>query len=367
MTNNTTKRNDPPLLDAIQKDFQRGEFVNSLKRDFKEIKEFYISSEKKEKLQAMSPVKRAFWLTVWILKSLILKLAPARRLIFLIAFVLFFMGDNLIVKDDHISLTTNFSLSAVLFVLVILLELKDKLLARDELEAGRKVQQALMPQQSPVIDGWQVFLFTRPANEVGGDLVDHLALNEQQHIVSIADVSGKGLQAALLTAKLQATIRALAAGEGSFETLFGDINRIFYRDRVPSSFASLLSVRIDARSGILRYVNAGHLPPIVLHSKNCRELSKGQPALGIIMTTQYREESCSLETGDVFIAYSDGVTEARNEASRFFGTDRFIQELPQLQSLPAEHIGKHIIRAVDLFVGAAPTSDDLSLIVIKKL
>ncbi len=367
MPNHTSNNSDPRIWDALRQDIHRGGFLNSLKRDFKELKEFYISSEKKEQLQDMSPVKRGFWLTVWILKSLILKLAPARRLIFVIALVLFIWGDNLVFKDNRVSISTNISFSGVLFVLVILLELKDKLLARDELEAGRKVQQALMPQQSPVIEGWQVFLFTRPANDVGGDLVDHLALNEQQHIVSIADVSGKGLQAALLTTKLQATIRALAFDEGSLESLFGNINRIFHRDRVPSSFASLLSARIDVKSDTIRYVNAGHLPPILLHSKSCLELLKGQPALGLMMTTQYQEASCKLENGDVFIAYSDGVTEARDEAGRFFGTERFLQSLPQLQTLPAEHIGEHIIRSIDWFVGAAPTSDDLSLIIIKKL
>ena len=367
MPNNTSNNSDQRLWDAIQQDLHRGGFLNSLKRDFKEIKEFYISSEKKEQLQNMSPVKRGFWLTVWILKSLILKLAPARRLIFLLALVLFFWGDNLNIRNDKVSFSSNLSFSAVLFVLVILLELKDKLLARDELEAGRKVQQALMPQESPVIEGWQVFLFTRPANDVGGDLVDHLALSEQQHIVSIADVSGKGLQAALLTAKLQATIRALATDGGSMESLFGNINRIFHRDRVPSSFASLLSLRIDVNSDTIRYVNAGHLPLIMLHSKSCSELLKGQPALGLMMTTEYQEASCALENGDVLIAYSDGVTEARDEAGRFFGTERFLQSLPQLQTLPAEQIGEHIIRSIDWFVGAAPTSDDLSLIVIKKI
>ena len=148
MPNNTSNNSDPRLWDAIQQDLQGGGFLNSLKRDFKEIKEFYISSEKKEQLQNMSPVKRGFWLTVWILKSLILKLAPARRLIFLLALVLFFWGDNLNIRNDKVSFSSNLSFSAVLFVLVILLELKDKLLARDELEAGRKVQQALMPQEA---------------------------------------------------------------------------------------------------------------------------------------------------------------------------------------------------------------------------
>ena len=95
---------------------------------------------------------------------------------------------------------------------MLILELKDKLIARSELEEGQKVQRALMPIENPIVDGWDLMLFTRSANDVSGDLVDFLKINDERIAITIADVAGKGLSAALLTAKLQATVRAICRG-----------------------------------------------------------------------------------------------------------------------------------------------------------
>ena len=164
-------------------------------------------------------LRRGFWLAGWLLKSLFLKLTPLRRVIFLVALVLLVLvaeaGDD---RQRHERGRRLAACSAAfLLVGLLLLELKDKLLARHELEAGRAVQRALMPDRCPSLAGWDVWLYTRPANDVGGDLVDCLELGPGRVGFTLADVAGKALPAALLMAKVQSTLRALATDAPSLE------------------------------------------------------------------------------------------------------------------------------------------------------
>jgi sigma-B regulation protein RsbU (phosphoserine phosphatase) len=312
--------------------------------------------------------KRMFFLAWWLVKSMLLKLTPARRILLFIGFFFILGGGSIIIHSEEVRTTGNWQiLGGVLLLFVLMLELKDKLLARDELEAGRKVQQALMPAPSPSVAGWSVWLFTRPANEVGGDLVDFLNFGSNRNGLVLADVSGKGLQAALMTAKLQATIRALGQDYGSIPKLVSKINEIFHRDSLPNMFASLLYAEIAPDSAHIKFVNAGHLPPLLLQSGTIRETSKGEQALGLIRTSSYTEQTVELQRGDIFFAYSDGLTEARNERGEFFGPERLLRLLPTWQNLSPERLGNAVTTEVDWFVGDARANDDLSLVILKRL
>jgi sigma-B regulation protein RsbU (phosphoserine phosphatase) len=315
----------------------------------------------------MNFLQRWFWISWWVLKKMILELSPIRRLLVTLAIILFLTGYSVQVNGDQIRISNEVSIGVVLLILVIMLELKDKLLVRDELEAGRKVQRALMPEQCPYLPGWSLWLYTHPANEVGGDLVDFLRINETQAAISIADISGKGLQAALLTAKLQATIRALATGYSSPAELVSHINKIFHRDSLPSSFASLLYIEIRPNSSDLHFVNAGHLPPLLLNNNGLQELAKGELALGLADEAHYTENKLQVETGNIFLAYSDGVSEARNEQGDFFSSERFHKILPSLYNLPVNQIGQQIIQTIERFIGEAPANDDISLVILKRI
>jgi sigma-B regulation protein RsbU (phosphoserine phosphatase) len=248
-----------------------------------------------------------------------------------------------------------------------LLELKDKLLARDELEAGRRVQRALTPERNPNFEGWQIYIFTQSANEVGGDLVDFLLTDPKRALIALADISGKGLQAALMMAKLQAMIRALASYVQPLDNLVSHINFIFHRDSLPSTFASLLYVDISSESGELNYVNAGHFPPLLLQNNEIRELAKGELAIGLQSNSQYTLNTIQLNSGDLFIGYSDGIIESKNEAGEFYGVDRFFPVLKSSVGLTAEQLGERVILNVKQFVHNAQANDDMSLIIIKKI
>jgi len=235
------------------------------------------------------------------------------------------------------------------------------------LEAGRKVQLALMPSAPPQIPGWDVWLHTQPANDVGGDLVDHLNIDGRRHFVALGDVAGKALPAALLSVKLQATLRALAPNFDDLGDLGAALNFILQRDALPSRFASLVYLLLTTDSGRVRMLNAGHMPPILVHQDTVTSMPSGSVVLGIIAGATFSEQAVELSTGDTLIVYSDGVSEAMNEADDFFGEERLYAIAKQTSGQPVATIGARILEGVASFIGHAPVSDDVSMMVLRRL
>lgn len=343
-------------------DLFSGAFYKQIKKDFLEIREFFLDKHREKRLEEMGRFRRGWYLIWWLIKILFFKLSSFRRILLIIAlYLILSANDNGNVNDGKIII------GAFIFFFIILLELKDKLLARNELEAGRSIQQALVPVPNPTVPGWDIWLYTRPANDVGGDLVDFLKINGNRFGLAIGDVAGKGLPAALLMAKLQATLRAVAPDFLSLDKLAGKLNSIFNRDSLPNRFASMLYLEIKSDSDQIRFVNAGHFPPIVSGPSKLIEMNKGAPALGIMPDSRFTEENYQLKSGDLFIVYSDGVTEARNEAGDFFGESEFKDLLKKTEGLTATQAGTKILETVDNFIGAANATDDLSMIILRRL
>jgi serine phosphatase RsbU (regulator of sigma subunit) len=353
---------------TILQDLRRDDLTRSFRLDWRELKQFFLDDERRARLKQMGMVQRAFVQAWWLLKQLILSLTPTRRLLMVaaIALILFF---RISIGSGNVQSSGNLQVfGLVIFLLLIMLEVKDKLLATSELEAGRKVQAALIPVESPKFEGWDIWMFTRPANTVGGDLVDYLRLAGNRLGLALGDVAGKGLGAALMMAKLQATLRALAPDLPSLKLLGERMNDIFCRDGMPQRFASLVYLELQPSAAPVRLLNAGHLPPVLVRAGgNLEQLPRGAPALGIVPGAAFEETACSVEPGDLLVVTSDGVVEARNEAGLFFGDERLQAVLRSSVETPAERVGRAILRAVDAFVGEAPRSDDLSLILLRRL
>ena len=223
-----------------------------------------------------------------------------------------------------------------------------------------------MPADKPDIPGWNVWLYTRPANDVGGDLVDHLRIDERSHFVALGDVAGKALPAALLSVKLQATLRALAPRFSDLGELGVALNYILQRDGLPSRFASLVYLLVSEDSGRVRLLNAGHMPPLLVGNGRVTTLERGSMVLGMMPDVTFSEQRVELSSGDSLIVYSDGVSEAMNESGDFFGDERLLAIVRQSAGLPPETIGARVLDAVATFVGDAVPSDDVSLIVLKR-
>lgn len=357
---------DHVLRRTIVNDFRKGDILESLRRDFKELYGFYIDGETQERLKSEKRFSRFIHSSWHLLKNLILKLTPARRFLLLVSIAFFMFGDaNISDSNFHISIHNNI-FSYLLLLLVLMLELKDKLLAHDELRIGRAVQKALLPEENPILAGWSIWLFTRPANDVGGDLVDYINLDEERLGLALGDVAGKGLGAALLMSKLQSTLRAIAPDYKSLSELGERINLIFCRDSLPNKFATLFYIELAQNSGKVRMLNAGHLPPLILSSNGVSELSRGAPALGLLKTSKFEEQALEMNPSDLLVIYSDGVTEARNEMDEFFGDERLRSIVAKSVGISPDRVGERILEAVDHFVGEAPRSDDLSLVIIKR-
>lgn len=338
-----------------------------LTRTFDGLEAFYLTEDDRRQLAAMPGFHRFFrrlWLFV---SSLLMKLTPTRRVLLATGLVLMLLGRYRI-DMGRLQLEMSWSFVAALLVLVVLmLELKDKLVARDELEAGRAVQLALMPGRSPAIPGWQAWLYTQPANDVGGDLVDHLRIDERRHFVALGDVAGKALPAALLSVKLQATLRALAPGFSRLSDLGAALNRILYRDGLPTRFASLAYLELSEDTGHVRVLNAGHMPPLLVQRHEVRPMDRGSIVLGLVPEAAFVEQTIELGAGDTLVIYSDGISEAMNEAEDFFGDERLVATLHVCVGHPADIVGTRVLDELTRFVGDAVQSDDVSLVVLRRL
>jgi sigma-B regulation protein RsbU (phosphoserine phosphatase) len=347
---------------TILDDFRRGDFERTLRRDFSELKEFMLTEERKKRLLGMGRVKQWLYMSWWYLEGLILKLTATRRLLLVIAILLLL---------SNVSGSGNFEaghiLGGLVLLFILMLELKDKLLAHEELEAGHAVQDALAPERSPQVPGWGLWLFTRSANDVGGDLVDFIQIDPQRVGVTLGDVAGKGLRAALLTAKLQSTVRALAPHITSLSELGANLNQIFCRDSLPNLFASVVYVELQPDSGAIRLVNAGHLPPLIVRGTSIEKTEKGGMALGLSPQATFEDHRHDLSANDVLVIYSDGLTEAQNDQGAFFSEQRLLELAPQLAAYPAHVFGERLIAEIDRFVGEAKAYDDITIAILKRL
>ncbi|MBI5022322.1 MAG: serine/threonine-protein phosphatase [Ignavibacteriales bacterium] len=357
---NQTNATEPGIGKTVINDIRSGGFFDNILNEYRELKEFMLTTERKDQLQKMGRVKRWFFITWWLLKSMFFKLTPTRRILLLLALI-FLIQNSQTAADNR-----SYIIGGIILIFIIMLELKDKLTAKEELEAGHAIQKALMPDRSPKVRGWDLWLFTRSANEVGGDLLDFQKVTDDRFGFALGDVAGKGLKAALLSAKLQATLRALVVDYSSLRELGVKLNQLFYRDRVPSIFASIVYAEIKPGDGLIRLINAGQFQPIIVRGNSIEKMEKGGAALGIVPDAQYDEQNTILDAGDLMLFYSDGLSEARNQMGEDYGEKRLVSLLPLISQYSADKIGERIISEVDRFVGKAKAHDDLSMIVVKR-
>jgi hypothetical protein len=351
---------------TVSSDFREGKIKDNVRRDLRDLYDFYIDEDRKARLAQMGRVRRFFWRLGWLLWNLILRLSPARRILLLIALMLIFFG-GFSYESEHFTINFNMRVfSFLILLLILMLELKDKLLARDELALGRAVQTALLPDDNPDQPGWDIWLFTRSANEVGGDLVDYLHFQDGRLGIMLGDVSGKGLGAALLMAKLQATLRAIATDAGSPKSIGERANKILCRDGLPGRFATLIYLEVKPDADEVQIMNAGHMPAIAAREGSIEELPPVALPLGVGPDAAFFDQVIAAAPGDMLLAYSDGLTEARNRSGEFFGERRVRELITKLRARPAAEAGRGILNEIEGFVGDERLDDDLSLAVLKR-
>ena len=241
---------------------------------------------------------------------------------------------------------------------------------RGDLERAKDVQQAFFPPQSFSIPCLSCETFYQPARGIGGDYYDFLSLQGGRWGIAIGDVSGKGIGAALLMASLQASLKAQALHPHlNLSTLVEDVNRLVHESSPTHFFASLFYAEYEPATRILNYVNAGHNPPLVVRShKRSSELfhlsAEGVP-VGIFPDSRYDAARFEMRIGDMFVAYTDGITETANRSGEFWGHERLERLLLGCGRMTSEEIVARILEQVSEFADGEPQRDDVTLVVMR--
>jgi sigma-B regulation protein RsbU (phosphoserine phosphatase) len=232
-----------------------------------------------------------------------------------------------------------------------------------ELEDARLIQRGLLPTTVPQIEGVQLAVAWQPARDVGGDCFDTLTFGNLLG-VSIADIAGKGLPAALLMSNLQAAVRAFALESVLPSSICGSVNRLLCRNMAAGRFATFCYARIDAPGRRVLYSNAGHNPPLLVRpNATVDPLSIGGMVLGVFPDIAYEQAELPLEPGDRLVFYTDGITEARNGDGDEYGDERLADAAVAVRGQTAEAMKDLLLADVNAFTGGV-FEDDATLIVV---
>jgi sigma-B regulation protein RsbU (phosphoserine phosphatase) len=238
-----------------------------------------------------------------------------------------------------------------------------------EIEIAREVQERLFPQDLPEIHGLDYAGHCRPASGVGGDYYDFLSLPDGKLGIAIGDVSGKGIPAALLMAGLRASLRGQTIqGAGDLAVLMANVNQLVYESSSSNRYATFFYAQYDPATRHLTYVNAGHNPPLILRkSRDVMRLETGGPVVGLLRMFAYEQATVRLEPGDMFIAFTDGISEAMNSANEEWGEQPLIESAWRCYTGNAEEAMRTLIASADAFVAGASQHDDMTIIVARVL
>jgi sigma-B regulation protein RsbU (phosphoserine phosphatase) len=275
----------------------------------------------------------------------------------------------------------------------LMLEQREKQRLENELAIAQEVQDQLFPRQTAGLESLEVHGFCRPARTVSGDYYDFLSASSHKLILAVGDISGKGISAALLMATIHSAVRAYSvenlpqmrepvavgavAGSGrimatwpegievSPGALLGLLNHQLFESTPPEKYATLFVGIYDGRSRTLTYSNGGHLPPILIGKDGTvRRLEAGGTVVGLFDSMTYEEDSVVMVPGEVFLAYSDGVTEPENDFGEF-GEQRLIELVRENRNLPLSQISQIVTMAVDDWIGDKEQPDDVTLVLAR--
>jgi serine phosphatase RsbU (regulator of sigma subunit) len=246
-------------------------------------------------------------------------------------------------------------------------EAAERMMAKD-LEQAAVIQRQLLPSTAPVLPGVDLGGYNAACRTVGGDYYDFITYPDGRVAVALGDVSGKAMPAALLMMSLQARVRVMAEEPPDVAQMVTRLNRITAASCPPNRFISFFFGLFDPATGGLSYSNAGHNPPLLMRTDGTLEtLQLGGLLLGILPVSRYEAGHEVLNTGDVLVVYSDGVTEALNPLGQEYGEERLESLLRNNRHLSAREITHAITEAVAAFSSGAAVTDDVTLVVMKKI
>ncbi|MBL1212373.1 MAG: serine/threonine-protein phosphatase [Ignavibacteriae bacterium] len=237
-----------------------------------------------------------------------------------------------------------------------------------DLELARNIQRNLLPNKIPKLKSFEIAAFNESARQVGGDYYDVIKLNDGKTLVAIADVSGKGVQAALMMANLQAFLKSISKQNIPLDEATNLINDLVSENTVMGNFITFFWAVLNEKEKKVTFVNAGHNPPLLIRNGEIKKMKKGGMILGVMETTiPYEATNIIVESDDTIILFTDGVTEAMNKLNQEYTDERFEELLKRNYSKSADELLKTIRHDVLEFTQNAEQSDDLTALVIKVL
>lgn len=251
-------------------------------------------------------------------------------------------------------------------------EANDKRRLEEEIKRASEIQRILLPKNPPGLSDYRFASVFRPARMVSGDYFDYVAVDDRHFGVAIGDVCGKGIAASLIMAMCRSTLRNNATGTPSPAAVLHAVNRAIFPDIREDMFVSLLYVVLGRDSGDIQLARAGHEPPLIYRCLDGRVDVVEPPGMaagiddGEVFDRSLSDHGVHLETGDVLLLYTDGVTEAADSAENEFGLERLRDVLAANASQGAQAVVEAVSEAIARFTGAVPQSDDITLIAVEK-
>jgi len=236
-----------------------------------------------------------------------------------------------------------------------------------EMETARNIQQSFLPESPPQIEGFEFAALNLPARQVGGDFYDFIPVSRDELGIVIADVSGKGVPAALFMALSRTLVRANVSSTLTASEAIQKANDLISQEAKFGMFVTLFYAVLDTNQKILNYVNAGHNPPFVLKG-NSRDIillrAKGV-ALGVMEDITLEQKNITLASDDIVVFYTDGITEAINKAGEQFGEARLTELISRNVDLPMKDLIRRVKDEVFTFAQGQPQHDDFTLVLLK--
>jgi sigma-B regulation protein RsbU (phosphoserine phosphatase) len=236
-----------------------------------------------------------------------------------------------------------------------------------EIAIAREVQDQLFPRSLPSVPGIELGAICRAARSVSGDYYDFIRIGPRQLGIALADISGKGIFAALLMASVQAALRSMAAIDGHDGTaaLVSRLNDHLFKNTSDDRYATFFYAVYDAAAETLTYTNAGHLAPFFVHGGKVERLDEGGTVVGLFEGAAYTQGTLKVTPGSILVAFSDGLTEPENVYGEEFGIDRLRDEILRQRNAPPQRVAENLIAAADQWAGTPEQADDITVVVAR--
>jgi serine phosphatase RsbU (regulator of sigma subunit) len=276
--------------------------------------------------------------------------------------------ENSFTQDDLTLLSSLANVAAVKLENAKLVEeMIEKKRMERELELASEIQQNLLPSQAPRFPGWDLVGTNTPCYTIGGDYYDFID-RPKGLAVALGDVSGKGAGAALMMMVLRATVHFASQRESDVLAILSQTNEVMYHNSPAQFFVTFFFGDLDTGTGSMRYVNAGHIPPILYRAKSrsIDRLASGGTVLGLFPETPFESGEVAFAPGDVLVVFTDGLSEAWGRNEEEFGEERMAALIRDNASLPAKELERVIQNEVETFTSGARATDDRTLIVVKR-